>query len=184
MEAEVERIVEQVRNGQTEAYAEIVGRYQDEVWRIVARLLVDRDTTRELVQQVFVDAYFHLDQYRPGTDFGAWLRTIAANLARRELRSAVRSSRRLEAYRRLLYERLRDGEGEERQEQRLLDALRECQEKLPGQAARILDLRYGACLDFEAIAGKVGGTGAGVQRMISRIRLQLRDCIKAKVMMT
>ena len=136
MDADVDQVVAAVRSGRTEAYAEIVARYQQEVWRIAARLLADRDATGDLVQQVFVDAYFHLGQYRPGTDFGAWLRSIARNRVRREARSAARASRRLEAYRRLLLERLCDSPEADRQEQALRDALRECQEKLPGPAAR------------------------------------------------
>jgi RNA polymerase sigma-70 factor (ECF subfamily) len=181
MGSDVEAIVARVRAGCTDAYGEVVALYQQEVWRIAARLLADRDATGDLVQQVFVDAYFHLDQYRPGTDFGAWLRTIARNRVRREARSSARASRRLEAYRRTLLERLGDSPESERQEQALLDALRECQGKLPGPAARVLGLRYVECLGFEEIAASVGGTAAAVQRMISRIRLQLRDCIKARV---
>jgi RNA polymerase sigma-70 factor (ECF subfamily) len=180
-EAEVERIVERVRRGQTDAFAEIVGRYQDEVWRIAVRLLTDRDATRDLVQQVFVDAYHHLDQYRPGTDFGAWLRTIARNLARREIRAMVRSSRRMEAYRRLLLVRLRDDRAFEDREQALYEALRECRGQLSGRDARILELRYARCMAFDAIAAEVGGTAGGMQRLISRIRLRLRDCIQEKV---
>jgi DNA-directed RNA polymerase specialized sigma24 family protein len=100
---------------------------------------------------------------------------------RREARSAARTSRRLEVYRRLLLERLDGNPESERPERALLEALRDCQAKLPGPAARVLGLRYVECLGFEEIAAKVGGTGSAVQRMISRIRLQLRDCIKAKV---
>jgi RNA polymerase sigma-70 factor (ECF subfamily) len=181
MESTVETIIARVRAGRTEAFGEIVSRYQHEVWRIVARLLADRDSSTDVVQQVFVDAYFHLDQYRPGTDFGAWLRSIARNRVRREARSAARASRRLEVYRRLLLERLSESPEVERQEQALLDALRECRGKLPDAAARVLGLRYVECLGFEEIAAQVGGTGGAVQRTISRIRLQLRDCIKAKV---
>jgi RNA polymerase sigma-70 factor, ECF subfamily len=181
MGMDVDQIVARVRAGRTDAYAEIVALYQDEVWRIVARLLADRDASSDLVQQVFIDAYFHLDQYRLGTDFGAWLRSIARNRVRREARSAARASRRLEAYRRLLLERLGDHPAADRQERALLEALKECQEKLTRQAAHVLDLRYSRGLGFEAIAAEVESTGAGVQRMISRIRLQLRDCIKAKV---
>jgi RNA polymerase sigma-70 factor (ECF subfamily) len=181
MGSDVDEIVDRVRAGQTDAYAEIVARYQPEVWRIVARLLADRDASSDLVQQVFVDAYFHLEQYRTGTDFGAWLRSITRNCVRREVRSAVRSARRLEAYRRALLERLGDSPRAERQEQALHEALSECREKLNAQAARVLDLRYSRGLEFEAIAAEVQSTSAAVQRMIARIRLRLRDCIKAKV---
>ena len=87
-----DRLVEQVLAGQTEVYAEIVQQFQPEVWRIAARLLADWDATQELVQQAFVEAYVHLDQYRLGTDFGAWLRTITANLVRKEARTMARAN--------------------------------------------------------------------------------------------
>src|SRR6516164_2339442 len=60
---EADRIVAEVLAGDTQAFAEVVRLYQQDVWRIAAALLRDRDATENLVQQVFVDAYFHLDQY-------------------------------------------------------------------------------------------------------------------------
>ena len=64
---EADRIVAEVLAGDTQAFAGLVRMYQETVWRIAAALLRDRDATENLVQQVFVDAYFHLDQYARGT---------------------------------------------------------------------------------------------------------------------
>ena len=72
------------------AIAILVRLFQESVWRIAAAMLRDRDATENLVQQVFVDAYLHLDQYEPGTDFGAWIRTVARNRLRKDLRTASR----------------------------------------------------------------------------------------------
>ncbi len=103
---EADRIVAGVLAGDTPAFAGLIRMYQESVWRIAASMLRDRDATESLVQQVFVDAYFHLDQYAPGTDFGAWVRTVARNRLRKELRSAGREDRRLAVYRERLAERL------------------------------------------------------------------------------
>jgi RNA polymerase sigma-70 factor (ECF subfamily) len=179
---EADRIVEEVLAGDTEAFAGLVRLFQDSVWRIGASLLRDRDATENLVQQVFVDAYLHLDQYEPGTDFGAWIRTVARNRLRKELRSATREDRRLAAYRERLAERLRaEATAFQDDSETYMNALRGCRQQLPGRDATILKMRYEQGMTFEAIAADQGQTPEAVQRMISRIRFRLRDCILKKL---
>ena len=184
MEADVDQIVAEVRAGRSEAYAAIVA-------RLPAGSLADRcplaGRPGRHGRPRAASVCRRLLPPRP-VPAGDRLRGLVAvdrkEPCPREARSAARASRRLEAYRRLLLDRLGDSPEVERQEQALREALRECQEKLPGPAARVLGLRYVECLGFDDIAARVGGSGAAVQRMISRIRLQLRDCIKLKVART
>jgi RNA polymerase sigma-70 factor (ECF subfamily) len=180
--AAADRIVEDVLTGDTEAFAGLVRLFQESVWRIAAAMLRDRDATENLVQQVFVDAYLHLDQYEPGTDFGAWIRTVARNRLRKELRTASREDRRLEAYRQRLSERLRSEAGDHHDDSDVyMAALRGCRELLPARDAAMLKMRYERGMSFEQIAQKQGQTPDAVQRMISRIRFRLRDCIQKKL---
>jgi RNA polymerase sigma-70 factor (ECF subfamily) len=179
---EADRIVAEVLAGDTRAFAALVRLYQQAVWRIAAALLRDRDATEALVQQVFVDAYFHLDQYAPGTDFGAWIRTIARNALRKDLRSAVREDRRLATYRRRLAERLRaEAAGTRDDSEEYVAALRGCRELLPPRDAELVRMRYENGLSFEAIAKAQRQSPEAVQRMISRIRCRLRECIQTKL---
>ncbi|MDY3552816.1 sigma-70 family RNA polymerase sigma factor [Gemmata sp. JC717] len=179
---EADRIVADVLAGHTPAFAALVRLYQESVWRIAAALLRDRDATENIVQQVFVDAYFHLDQYALGTDFGAWIRTVARNRLRKELRTAGREDRRLAVYRERLAERLRAESAAHRDDSdAYVVALRGCRELLTPREAAVLALRYERGLSFEAIASKQGQTPEAVQRMISRIRCRLRDCIQTKL---
>lgn len=179
---EADRIVADVLAGDTPAFADLVRLYQQSVWRIAAAMLRDRDATENLVQQVFVDAYFHLDQYAPGTDFGAWIRTVARNRLRKELRTSGREDRRLAVYRERLAERLRaEASGPRDDSDEYVQALRGCRQALPPREAALLKLRYERGLSFEAIAAKQGQSPEAVQRMISRIRFRLRDCIQNKL---
>lgn len=179
---EADRIVADVLAGDTPAFAGLIRLYQESVWQIVAAMLRDRDATESLVQQVFVDAYFHLDQYAPGTDFGAWVRTVARNRLRKELRSAGREDRRLAVYRERLAQRLRAEAGSTRDDSdEYVAALRECRAALSPRDAALVKLRYEKGLSFEAIAVKQGQTPEAVQRMISRIRFRLRDCVQTKL---
>jgi RNA polymerase sigma-70 factor (ECF subfamily) len=178
---EADRIVEEVLSGDTQAFAGLVRLFQETVWRIGAAMLRDRDATENLVQQVFVDAYLHLDQYEPGTDFGAWIRTVARNRLRKELRSVSREDRRLAEYRERLTERLRAEAGESNESEAYVLALRGCRQLLPPRDAALIRLRYERGMSFEAIAADQGQTPEAVQRMISRIRVRLRDCIEKKL---
>jgi RNA polymerase sigma-70 factor (ECF subfamily) len=179
---EADRIVAAVLAGDAQAFAGLVRLYQQAVWRIAAALLRDRDATESLVQQVFVDAYFHLDQYAPGTDFGAWVRTIARNALRKDLRTADREDRRLATYRRRLAERLRaEAAGAHDDSEEYVAALRGCRQQLPPRDAELVRMRYENGLSFEEIAKAQGQSPEAVQRMISRIRCRLRECIQTKL---
>jgi len=181
MPSEIDTIVVEVLEGDTEAFGRIIRLYQQTVWRIVSIVLRDRDATENLVQHVFVDAYMHLDSYRIGTDFGAWMRTIARNRIRQEARTIGRENKRMAVYADQLAERFRDEERADRADELYLDALRRCREVLPERAARLIDRRYVHSESFTEIAAAEDSTPEAIQRAISRLRAQLRECIESRL---
>ncbi len=179
---EADRFVREVLAGDTNAFAGLVRMYEADVWRIAAAMLRDRNATENLVQQAFLDAYAHLEQYHLGSDFGAWLRTVARNRLRKELRTASREDRRLAAYREQLAERLKPESSTQHDDGELyLAALRGCREELPEREATLISLRYEKGLSFESIAARQQQSPDAVQRMISRIRFRLRACVEGKL---
>ena len=179
--AEADRLVGEVLAGDTRAFAGLIRLFEADVWRIAAAMLRDRAATEDLVQQIFLEAYARLDRYATGTDFGAWLRTVARNRLRKELRTAVREDRRLAVYRERLAERLRAESDARDDADAYLAALRSCRGQLPEADAELIRLRYERGLSFEAIAARRGQTPVAVQRMISRIRFRLRACVEGQV---
>jgi RNA polymerase sigma-70 factor (ECF subfamily) len=178
---EADRLVRLVLAGDTQAFAGLIRLYESDVWRIAATLVRDWAATESLVQQAFVDAYTHLHSYQPGTDFGAWIRTLARNRLRKELRTLTRAEQRLAAYREQLAERMRSEEPVHDDADAYLAALRSCRGLLPDDEAALLGLRYEKGLSFEAIAARRGTSAAAVQRAISRIRFRLRACIEGQL---
>ena len=177
--------IERVLGGDTDAYAEVVRAHQADVRRIVAFAVRDFQATEELVQQVFVNAYMGLGGYDACRDFGAWLRSIARNLVRDEVRRAAREHRKLRAYHERLSEnlneRLRDDAAAQRRHARLREALARCREALGDDARRAVDLRYGRALGFAEVAEALGRTVAATRRMLSRVRVSLRRCIEGRM---
>ena len=72
------------------AFTELVRRFQGRVINLVSRVLNDRKVSDDLAQEVFVRVYVHRRNYRRGSKFSTWLFTIAANLAKNEIRRRVR----------------------------------------------------------------------------------------------
>lgn len=83
-------LVERARNGDVEAYEQLVQRYQGLASRVA--YLVARDTAdaEDAAQEAFVKAYYALDRFREGASFKPWLLRIVTNEALNRRRSAGR----------------------------------------------------------------------------------------------
>ena len=68
--------------GDERAYAILVGRHKDALYRLLRRYLGDADEAYEAAHEAFIAAWSALGRYDPERPFGAWLRTIAINKAR------------------------------------------------------------------------------------------------------
>lgn len=75
-------LVERAQAGDRAAFGAIYEQYQDQVFRFLFYKTQDRQTAEDLTADVFVRALNHLDSVTwQGRDIGAWLKTIARNLA-------------------------------------------------------------------------------------------------------
>ena len=85
-----EVLVKKFQGGDISAYNQIVIRYKDRLLNFIFRFLNDRERSEDLVQDTLLKLYTHKDSYREIAKFSTWLYTIAANLARTELRKLKR----------------------------------------------------------------------------------------------
>ena len=68
--------------GDNRAFAEIVGRHKQFLYRLIVRLVGDPDDALDLVQEAFVSAHGALRRYDPDRPIRTWLARIAVNKAR------------------------------------------------------------------------------------------------------
>jgi RNA polymerase sigma-70 factor (ECF subfamily) len=68
-------LVRRVLAGETDAYALLVARYEQEHFRLAVRLLGCRDDAHDALQSAFVRAHRHLARCADPARFGAWLYT-------------------------------------------------------------------------------------------------------------
>jgi RNA polymerase sigma-70 factor, ECF subfamily len=79
-----------VREGDHEAFAELVNRYKQPVVNLVARMLRDPAEAEDIAQNVFLQVYRSAARYKVSAKFSTWLYTIARNLCLNELRRRSR----------------------------------------------------------------------------------------------
>jgi RNA polymerase sigma-70 factor (ECF subfamily) len=76
-----EEIVARVIEGQTALYEVLMRRYNERVYRAARSIIKDEDEAEDVMQQAYVNAYFHLRQFDRRAKFSTWLIRIAIHEA-------------------------------------------------------------------------------------------------------
>jgi len=79
-------LVTQTREGDARAFSELVRRYESKVFRLAQHVTQNREDAEDVLQETFLKAYEHLDQFRGDAKFYTWIVRIAVNQALMKLR--------------------------------------------------------------------------------------------------
>lgn len=84
------RTIQQVLDGDVDAFRQLVERYQAMVLTMIGNLMRDRNEREDLAQDTFLSAYVHLSSFDPREGrFSTWLLTIARNKCLNRLRKKI-----------------------------------------------------------------------------------------------
>jgi RNA polymerase sigma-70 factor (ECF subfamily) len=180
MRPDIDRAIEAVLRGDRNAFSVIIEAFNDELWRLVSYYLPDRSRVEDVVQRSFVNAYVSLESFETGRDFRAWIRSIAHNESKKELRVMLGDKAKAIRYaERLALEAVADdcysGFSEKR-----LRYLNECIDLLSPHARRLLRVRYELGRSIQRIGEDLQRSRAAIQKALSRVRMNLRECIGEK----
>jgi RNA polymerase sigma-70 factor (ECF subfamily) len=79
-------LIAQVRNGEAAAFEKLMRRYNQRVFRAARSVLRDDAEAQDVVQETFVRAFRHLQDFEERSSVGTWLTRIAVNEAFSRLR--------------------------------------------------------------------------------------------------
>ncbi|SPE39426.1 RNA polymerase sigma factor [Candidatus Sulfopaludibacter sp. SbA3] len=79
-------LVAQARDGETRAFGELVRRYESKIFRLAQHITQNREDAEDVLQETFMKAYEHLDQFQGNSKFYTWIVRIAVNQALMKLR--------------------------------------------------------------------------------------------------
>ena len=170
------------RDQKREDFAAFVREHQASLRSFLRVIGVQADSVDDLAQETFMVAYRELDRFDEDEDFGKWLRGIARNLTRNELRKHARRSRILneELTEHLLAEAEHD-HAQARFEDADLCALRDCLEQLPEKSRGLSAGRYQDEWKAAFLADQFQMTASAVRLALMRIRRQLKSCIETRL---
>lgn len=83
-------LLEATRSGDGDAFAELVGRYRNQITSYIYRMTNDYDGAVDLAQETFVRVFRAADRYQRTYAFSTYIYRIATNLAISELRKRKR----------------------------------------------------------------------------------------------
>ncbi|MFH5802635.1 sigma-70 family RNA polymerase sigma factor [Alienimonas sp. DA493] len=185
-DAELDRHVRRVQAGDLDAYAEVVRGCERLVRGWVGVRCPPGGDADEVAQKAFVEAFRHIDDYEPGTDFRAWLMTIA----RYQLMAECTRLRRVADYHsRYAPLALADALARQVERDRLeraseheakLGHLQTCLGTLDDGARRLLAWRYRDELPLEQIADRTDRSVGAIKKNLHLLRKKLHECVRLK----
>jgi RNA polymerase sigma-70 factor (ECF subfamily) len=171
--------VAEVLGGNRDAFRQVVEAYRLPLRSYLASHIYRLDDVDDVAQEVFIAAYRALGRFRPGEDFGAWLRGIARKSLLMYFRSAARRDSAVERFRaevaRAAETDLDRAAADDRAE--TIEQLLRCVARLPERMRRVVR----AGLDggkTAALAAELETTAAGVYNLHHRANRLLRECLQ------
>jgi len=162
----------------TEQVQQLFLRHSGLVHGFIASLCGDLVLAEDILQEVFLVITAKADDYRPGSNFLAWVRVIARLKTLEQLRTQRRARGTFAAATiDLLEAALPDADAWSRQR----EALHRCMQQLPPAQRRLAELAYRDGLSPAAIAERLTRTANVIHVLLSRLRATLRSCVLARL---
>nr|WP_262905708.1 sigma-70 family RNA polymerase sigma factor [Hymenobacter siberiensis] len=179
-------LIAQLQAGSEAAFRTLVVRYQNRIYRTIFSLLRNEEEAEDVAQEVFVEVYQTIGQFRGEASLSTWLYRLATS-------RALKNRRKVQAKKRFAYfTSLLGGNNDVLHEPpdhahplALLEGQQQLQlllahiARLPDQQQVAFTLRHEQELSYEQIAAVLGTTVAAVESLLFRARQTLRKHVQA-----
>lgn len=142
------QILKRVKNGDANAFSEIVQTHQRQLLCVVLRMVGDLEMAEDVVQEAFMKAYLKLHTFEGRSKFKSWLFQIALNTAKNRLRTKRNDSVDIEK----VSVAVQDHQESDLSQQDLQAMIRTEVDKLPPKQKMALSLRIFEDMSFAEIA--------------------------------
>lgn len=194
-------LVERAKNGDDDAFSELVSRYERFVYNTACRVLSasaqPQDLADDIAQETFIKAWRNLAKFRGDCTFSTWLYRIAVNCAKDGVRAASRRPAvSLSSFGNGNGNGSEGGDGDEGEEwdvpvtsgdtipeeaaerRDLILAVRRAVESLPEEQRQVVVLRDLSGLSYQEISEKLGLELGTVKSRLNRGRLNLKTILE------
>jgi len=172
-------LVQEVRQGNRQAFTELMRRYQQRVYWTARRIVGSHEDADDIAQETFVKAFLALGDFRGDSSFFTWLYRIAVNLSLNAARKQqfLGYLRQSEMVARFLPSE--KDPSHELEQQELQSMLQQAIKELPEKQREVFVMRYFDELSYQEISAilktSVGGLKANYFHAVRKIREYLRN---------
>jgi RNA polymerase sigma-70 factor (ECF subfamily) len=167
---DLEQIITGCRKGEEDCFSQLLDVYAKRCFGYFYRLTGSRETSEDLLSELFVKLVENIGSYRGGS-FDGWVFAMASNLFHDHLRFKQRQTRLLNGFgQRVQFRQAQD----ERKGDSEQDVLRGALEKLEDDVRELIMMRYYSQLSFKEISRlrrePIGTTLSKVHRGLKKLR--------------
>ncbi|WP_076417549.1 sigma-70 family RNA polymerase sigma factor [Colwellia sp. UCD-KL20] len=163
-------------------FSSFIQQYQAGLRAYIRSLGVLPHSVDDIAQESFIVAYKSLPTFDHEKDFGHWLRGIARNLVRNELRKNSRQHRIIdESLTHFLIMQAELNQKVSSIQEADIKALSECLHKLPDKNRQLINKRYNEECNANVLAQDFNMTATAVRLSLMRIRNTLKICIAMRL---
>lgn len=174
--------INQVINGNTNAFATLVDRYKDMVYTLALKMLGNKEEAEEIAQDTFIKIYKALHKFKGESKFSTWTYKITYNtcldaLKKRKKEKSVTYIEDFGEHQvKALHEILDTIDEKERNQ-----AIQECLNELPNDEAFLLTLYYFDEQSVEEIAKVMNNSASNIKVKLFRTRKKLAHILKRRL---
>ncbi len=169
-------LVRKSQKGDTEAFAELVRKYQQIVFNISYRFMRDTNLAEDMAQESFLKAFKHIKGFRGDCAFSTWLYRVTCSVCLTELN---KRKKRAEVE---LQPNTPTGSVEAKvSEYEIAEKVRKCVTYLSDRYATVLTLYYLNGISYEEIAEIMDVPVGTLKTWMFRARKQLRKIVEKEI---
>jgi len=170
-----EALIKAVKNGDCESFNPLIERYKLPLYKVMYRMVLNRDDAEDLVEEAFIKAYRSIKRFDTGRPFYAWLRRIAVNNAINFLKKERRNlTEPLEFVEKSLSNSRNDPVAITEQKA-LTERINQAMLKLPREFRTVLSLKIEEDLSYDEISQLLKIPKGTVMSRLARARQKLKQ---------
>ena len=173
-------LVRRTMDGDTEAYGQLVNRYQSAVYATAYYYVGRHGAVEDIAQDAFLAGYKSLARLKDPTRFGPWIKEVTSRTAANWLRShgkRLQNETPLPHRRQVHIEDAREGPAQVFERAERIERVQRAIDSLPEQYRLPVVLRYLQDLNYSEIAQFTGMTRDEVRGILYRAGRQLRQVL-------
>ena len=175
-------IINQIIEGDTNAFAQLVDRYKDLVFTLAMRMMKNREEAEEVSQDTFIKVYKSLHKFKGDSKFSTWIYKVTYNSCLDRIKKNKKHFNDV-AIDDFTISKLKDVDNafEALVEKEQHDTIQECLKLLPYDDSFLLTMYYFEEQSLDEIASIVGLTANNVKVKLFRSRKKLTQILKNRL---